>query len=317
MKSFDGARLLKPLSLGAAVATFVLICVGGVVRVTGAGLGCPDWPLCYGQVLPPPDILAWIEFSHRLSAAVAGLFIAGSALAAWFYARGRPALRVPAITAALITALQIPLGGVVVLTETEPLIVGFHLITAMIIFAGLLLAAVAAWRGADRFSAPRLEILIGLFGLLLIFASGASVVGAQASLGCPDWPLCYGMLWPLGATKGAIQMLHRLSVGLASAAVIWIVLRALRDWSQVPGVLPWTAWLGGLFAMQAMVGAVQVLFSLPTLLRALHLAFAAGSWAALILLGGNLMLAGLSRSAGQGVDSSGEDRLSGAVALRG
>src|SRR5690242_18929753 len=56
---------LRRLALATAIGTYLLIVVGAIVRSTGSGLGCPDWPLCNGGFVPPPQITAWIEFSHR------------------------------------------------------------------------------------------------------------------------------------------------------------------------------------------------------------------------------------------------------------
>ena len=72
---FEVNRWFRALFIVASVFTFILIILGGVVRVTGSGLGCPDWPLCYGGVIPPMEFASLIEYSHRTLAVFTGIVI--------------------------------------------------------------------------------------------------------------------------------------------------------------------------------------------------------------------------------------------------
>src|SRR5207245_9090485 len=103
-----------------------LVVLGGVLRASGSGLGCPDWPLCHGHLLPPLDLHAIIEYSHRSTATLASILLVATAVAAWTYARRRPDVRWPATAALLLLGLQVTLGAIPVLLQLPPLVVLVH-----------------------------------------------------------------------------------------------------------------------------------------------------------------------------------------------
>ncbi|MGZ8563930.1 MAG: COX15/CtaA family protein, partial [Candidatus Limnocylindria bacterium] len=117
------------LSIAAALATFVLIVVGGLVRATDSGLGCPDWPLCFGAWVPPLELHAWIEHSHRLIAAVAvGPLVAAVALITVFTPRRRDrTMLIAAVVAGVLVIVQAWLGGQVVIQQLRAELVSAHL----------------------------------------------------------------------------------------------------------------------------------------------------------------------------------------------
>src|SRR3979490_208895 len=107
-------RLFRPVSAAAAAVTYALVVLGGVVRVSGSGLGCPDWPLCHGRLLPPLDLHAIIEYSHRPAASRASLLIVLTAVAASVAWRKRRDLVIPSITALGLLVVQVALGAITV-----------------------------------------------------------------------------------------------------------------------------------------------------------------------------------------------------------
>src|SRR5687768_15412567 len=127
----------QQLSIVTCVATYVLIVIGGIVRITDSGLGCPDWPLCHGQLVPPAEKAVLIEFSHRTAATIVGFLIITMGVLVWREYRDRH-IRALMLAAYPLLALQVILGGITVKRELEAEIVAIHHGTAMILLALLI-----------------------------------------------------------------------------------------------------------------------------------------------------------------------------------
>ena len=128
--------------------TYLLIFIGGLVRVAGAGMGCPDWPKCFGRWIPPISVeqlpthidpaqfnfvLAWIEYCNRLFGAFIGLMITITCFLAIRYHRKEPKIMIPTIGAFILTLIEGWLGGVLVDTVLNPLTITLHLLLALFI----------------------------------------------------------------------------------------------------------------------------------------------------------------------------------------
>ena len=282
----------RRLALVTAALVYLLIVVGAVVRVTESGLGCPDWPLCYGGMLPPPEQTAVIEFTQRLIAGIAGLFILLKAVVAWRYYRRFAWVARPALFAAAMVPVQYLLGASVVATELAPAAVAIHLGTALLIFAGTLVVAVAAHHGSLSASLrlPRRYLLLlaaavaALFALLL---TGAMVAGSEeAAWACADWPLCNGRLLPGPDSPFpvAIQTLHRAMAMGVGLMILFVAGIGFRLRAALGPAARLALLVGALFVVQAAVGAIVISMQLEALWRATHLAFASAVWAALVAL---------------------------------
>jgi heme A synthase len=283
----SGLRLRR-LTWIAALAVYLLIVIGGLVRITGSGLGCPDWPLCHGRVIPPLEKTALIEYTHRLAASAAGLLLMALSAAAWRQAPRHPWLRPLAIVIPALLVIQIPLGGVIVETEVSPLAVSVHLGMALLIFGATLLAAVAASAPHPQAGGPpryRLLLTGTLLALFLLLLSGALVVGSGAGQVCPGWPLCGGAADTTPAA--AIAMYHRALVFGVALLIGVVVLQTLRlDGASASRLRRWALILAVLFGAQVGIGALQVVLDFPTAWRLLHLAAGVGVWGALTVMTG-------------------------------
>jgi heme A synthase len=291
---------MRRLVLATGIATFVLIIVGGVVRVSDSGLGCGPagsgfhgWPFCNGDVVPGVDLNSIVEYTHRVLAIVVGFMILAIFVMAW---RRHRAFLAPASALLVLVIAQGALGGATVEENLEEVYVAAHLGLAMLLL-GLLLYLWRAVRGARSVDGgPRLRGLsiAASVAVLCTIVAGGYMAGTQnygradyqlgdgAHHACgKEFPTCNGEFMPFGKAELVdIHLTHRAFMYIASLLVIALVVVAVRR-----GVLTRHAWaLAGLLAVQVLVGALNVWLDEYELLILLHLALGTLLWATTLSL---------------------------------
>jgi len=265
----------------------VLVTVGGVVRVTESGLGCPDWPLCHGQIIPPGNLETLIEYSHRLIASIAGLLVLVMTVWVWSKYRDRLIFLISSSVGLGLVAVQGVLGGITVLTELESELVTAHLALAELLLALYTLIALFAVIGGT-FSISKID-RVGMLAITsvvlvyLLLLSGSIVTTSGASGVCNAWPFCQGLSF-MSDRLTIIHMIHRyiaIAAGCVILTTIWWTIKTFPSRSY-PGIVSFV--VGVLFLAQVFVGAIAVLGGLPSELRALHLTMGTGVWGALIIM---------------------------------
>ncbi|MBI4236595.1 MAG: protoheme IX farnesyltransferase [Chloroflexi bacterium] len=287
-----GVALL--LASAGALATFGLITLGSIVRVTGSGLGCPDWPLCHGQLLPPLEYHVLIEYSHRLLASLVSVLTVSTAVVAWWRRSQAQRLLLPAGLALAFLGMEVVLGGITVLGELPPALVTLHLATAEVVFAMLLLTALRAAPGpATRTPVigARLRLPVGALiaaaATYLAILSGSYVVATGATAACgfglTAWPLCNGSLVPSGFLAWA-NVAHRLLVLVAGLATLGAAASAWRRRGSSAGLGPVALAAIVLEATQVLAGAGVPWLTFLGAARVLHLSLATALWGSLVAL---------------------------------
>jgi heme A synthase len=265
----------RALGWAAVGAVFLLMTIGNIVSATGSGLACPDWPLCHGRLIPPlrPDVL--IEYSHRLTAALASVLLIATIVVTLRAGDSRGSRRI-GLALGILLAVQIGLGGITVLLKLPHLISTAHLVNALLILGGLVLLVSRGDPGAAR--APKIAPLAraGVGALLVQLALGGYVRHAGAGLACPDFPLCSGELLP-GHWLAVVHWVHRwLGVILLG---FFIQLAAASRRTALGGA---TALAATLAALQVALGIAAVLLRLEPPIRVVHAAVGYALWGTLV-----------------------------------
>ena len=280
------ALSFRLLTLAAAASAWSLVALGGVVRVTESGLGCPHWPLCTAKAVPLAQEHSVIEYSHR--AAVALVSVLAVAVAGWAWRSYRPRADIvwPAVSAVALVPFQALLGAVAVWLELPGWVVAFHFVVGMLFLATIVLSASAAWRGADETATPAFARLAraGVLAGLALVSVGAAVVAVGADAACgKEWPACNGG-FAGGGGHAELQVAHRmLAYVVAALAAALLVLALRRRGPRLAGSLPLLAVLvqiGFGIAIVRVGGEGRA----HEILGGLHVGGAGAVWASLVVL---------------------------------
>ena len=251
----SGEGLFRRLAVVTALFAYLQIALGGVVRVSGSGLGCPDWPLCNGRPYPPANVHSIIEYSHRAVGSVTGVLIIATVVMAWIVFRKRRPLVAWLATASLIGVVgEGILGGIVVAKELSPWLVVVHLGLAMMILGFLVATAVAAMpasNGAPDLNFRRLAI-VATAATYVMMLTGSTVVASGADDSCHSWPLCGGGFALDFTGANAFTMLHRGAVLVVGLLLLHVLSTAFIRWRSVRGMGPIA--IGAIIALVLQVG---------------------------------------------------------------
>jgi heme A synthase len=284
-------------------ATFILIIVGGVVRVSEAGLGCGPagsgthgWPLCEGGLLPPGSSESLIEFSHRVIAGIVGVMVLVAAWRALRDLRDRPWIVRGSVAAFVLVLIQAGLGGLTVEQGLQDELVAAHLGLAMVLIGLLVMLRHAAGSPVPRPPAQatralRTVAIVASTLLLATLVSGGYVAGTErmgtpeapvagAHMACGgEFPTCLGKFMPFGMSHLTdIHLTHRLFMYLASLAILAMVGVALLQ-GRRSRAFPLAAIL---LVGQIVLGASNVWFGMHAGLIVAHLALGTVLWATVV-----------------------------------
>jgi heme A synthase len=247
--------------LAAAVMTVLLIALGGVVCVTESSQGCPDWPWCYGRLIPPPRMDSIIEYTHRLIAALTSLLLRGLS----------PGLAAVDLGSALmVQALLLAATVVASARRQDP--------------------ALPYWLSfRSPFARLALWTLVAVF---VVLVSGVLVAQGGSIARCLGWPL-FTRRFVLPDSPGCPHVVRHMIAGVTTVLIITVVVQAWRTPPQTSAIRAAATALGVLFLSEIAVGALMVAQGFPLFLLVIYVVVAAALWGLLVVL---VVLVGLPTS---------------------
>lgn len=272
-------RAAQGIAAGLVATTFVLLVFGSTVRIHDAGLACPDWPMCFGQVVPVIDFGVALEFGHRVLAGLVSLVFVGLAGLVLSVRSLRRALWPWLAVAAVVLATQIVLGGLTVLELLDEWTVTSHLVAGNTFCALLFVIALQLFeRGrtverAGLSTAQRVASVVVLVAVFVQLGLGGFVASSHAGLACgPTWPGCGGSAWfPTFSDLVGLQVIHRIGAYVVVALAIGAALFMRRQGRAARAA----RWVVVVVLAQATLGILNVWLAMPAEITAAHSAGAA------------------------------------------
>jgi cytochrome c oxidase assembly protein subunit 15 len=279
-------QLYATVSLVALGALALIVLTGAGVRLTGSGLGCPDWPKCYGGTAPPLETHAVIEYGNRILTGFVGFAVIAASVLAWFRVPFRRHLAFFGALLPLGVIGQAILGALVVKYHLAPGLVMSHFILSMLLldasFALAWCSRYEPWerrRSSDRLGVWSVRALIPIGQLTIAAGTVATASGPHA--GAHAGQLVHRFDFEgTGTLEWVVQRHSAIATVFGLAAIgVWFLLR--RPGGDRRALRPLTAMLG-LLALQGVVGGVQWALKLPGEIVWVHVALATTTWLAML-----------------------------------
>jgi cytochrome c oxidase assembly protein subunit 15 len=290
------------LAVIAAIVAFCVIVLGAFVRLSDAGLGCPDWPGCYGHLSWPVEAheveganlafphrpvetdKAWKEMVHRYLAGTLVILVLALNFLAWKSDNRRTGFRLASAILLVLILFQAALGMWTVTLKLWPIVVMSHLMGGLATFSMLLWLAYRSGSSVASQSMLRMRPLIitGLFVLVMQLALGGWTSANYSALACPDFPTCHGEMWPdsnfregfilwreigVDYEGGVLDLPSRIAIHIAhrtGALLVFIVLGWLAfKLLRNTQTQPGGYLLGSLLVAQVTLGILNILLYLP------------------------------------------------------
>ena len=258
---------------------------GALVRATGSGLGCPDWPHCFGSWIPPMERSAIIEYSHRLIASIVGALVLALAIMAWLKHRAVGVVFWPSFLTLLTVLIQAGVGRQVVVGELPANLVVLHFFLSLTLLALLtFVTAQSVQPRGGRFDALARYAGLTTAGAFVVLMFGALVVQREAGSAFSDWPLMNGSLLPPEGEKALVHYTHRLVAGLLGIALIHLAIRVTRREPRDRTLMMLAHSAASLWVVQVIIGGANVLSGSAQWTVVAHVLTGALLWVSLVAL---------------------------------
>ena len=275
------------------VSTYLLIFVGGLVRVSGAGMGCPDWPKCFGRWIPPTSIeqvpeiylekfnivLAWVEYVNRLFGAVVGFVILLSCLFAFLYLRNHKIVIYPIFLALILTIIEGWLGSILVHTVLNPITITLHLLLALIIIGLIIYSSMQAYKVIDSnfengftYSDNIKNVILGIFICIVVEIIIGTEIRGGLDISRKDNPLIDGII--LLKMLGPFKYIHTI-LGVSLLGLVFYLRKIIYDnhYNSSEYMRYSVNFMLVLMGVQIFLGETLVFFDVKPLVQLFHMWF--------------------------------------------